>query len=136
MQERPDGAMNISQYRSRTFNTAGKICDTGQRECLDVIWAVPLLTPYFGGPTFAVCTDHDALKWTLSLADSIRRLGCWKLQLSELYTYVIPCAGIKRQSAEPFSRLATEGSYRKSLKEDIPHLMVSLVQPTTPNNDD
>lgn len=58
------------------------------------------------------------------------------LRLSEFHFDVIHRAGIKNPATDALLRLATQDSDKMSLEDDIPELSVSLVQQTTPNNDE
>ena len=54
-----------------------------ERECHSVVWAVTILRPYTEGQKFVVRTDHDKLRWQLTLNDPSGRLMRWRLRLSE-----------------------------------------------------
>ncbi|CDF38002.1 unnamed protein product [Chondrus crispus] len=49
-----------------------------KRECFAVVWAVRTLRPYVEGTKFTVRTDHDALRWLMSLTESFGRLTRWR----------------------------------------------------------
>ena len=66
-------------YWSKTLNSAEQNYSATERECYSVVWAVTTLRPYIEGQKFVVRTDHDALRWLLTLNDPSGRLsagGC------------------------------------------------------------
>ena len=57
-------------YWSKTLTETERNYSTTERECYSVVWAVTTLRPYIEGETFTVRTDHDALRWLMTLTDS------------------------------------------------------------------
>ena len=75
------------------------------RECFAVVWAVRTLRPYVEGTKFTVRTDHDALRWLMSLTESSGRLTRWRLRLAE-YDFTIQYRpGRVHQVPDALSRL-------------------------------
>ena len=56
-------------YWSRTLNSAEQNCSATERECYSVVWEITTLRPYIKGKKFVFRTDHDALRWLLTLSD-------------------------------------------------------------------
>ena len=78
-----------------------------ERECFAVVWAVRTLQPYIEGTKFTIRTDHDALRWLMSLAESSRRLTRWRLRLAE-YDFTIQYRpGRVHQVPDALSRLVS-----------------------------
>lgn len=57
-------------YWSKIVNNGEKNIDTTLRECLAVVWAILILSPYLGGTNFTVRTDQHALKWIFNFAEA------------------------------------------------------------------
>lgn len=70
MQDQPAGAKKPLEYWSRTLSPAEQNYHTTLRETLAVFWAILLLRPHLEGQGFKICTDYDALKWFINLAES------------------------------------------------------------------
>lgn len=58
-------------------------CSESERECLTVIWAVPIIRPHLEGAHFTVFTEHSPLKSMMNLTDVDRNLLQWRLRLIE-----------------------------------------------------
>ena len=54
-------------FFSKGLTSAEKNYSATERECLAVVWSATSLRPYIEGQTVRVRTDHDSLKWLLSL---------------------------------------------------------------------
>ena len=76
-----------------------------ERECYSIVWAVATLRPYIEGETFTVRTDHDALRWLMTLTDSSGGLMRWRLRLSEFDFTIQYCPGIFHQVPGALSRI-------------------------------
>ncbi|CDF38508.1 unnamed protein product [Chondrus crispus] len=70
-------------YWSYSINDSERNYSATERECFAVVWAVRTLRPYIEGTKFTVRTDHDALRWLMSLTESSGRLTRWRLRLAE-----------------------------------------------------
>ena len=75
-------------YCSYSLNDGMRTYRTTERECFAVVWTVRTLRPYMEGTKFTTRTDHDALRWLMSLAESSGRLARWRLRLSQ-YDFTI-----------------------------------------------
>ena len=76
-------------YWSKTLTDCGRNYSTTERECFSVVLAVTKLRPYIEGLKFTIRTDHDALRWLMTLTDYSGRLMRWRLRLSE-FDFTIP----------------------------------------------
>lgn len=54
LQEQPEGPVKPVGYCSKSLNKAEQACDTAQRECFAVVWAVLILKPYLKELQFTV----------------------------------------------------------------------------------
>ena len=61
-------------FYSKTLTKEQRNYSATERECYAVIWAVITLRPYLEGTEFKVRSDHNALKWMLTLNDPTGRL--------------------------------------------------------------
>ena len=75
-------------YWSYSLNDSERNYNATERECFAVVWAVRTLRPYVQGTNFTVRTDHDTLRWLISLTESSGRLTRWRLRLAE-YDFTI-----------------------------------------------
>ena len=92
-------------YYSRTLTKEERNYSPTERECLAVVWAVTTLRPYVEGSHFTLRTDHNALRWMLTLNDPQGRLMRWRLRLME-YDYSIEYRpGRVHQVPDALSRL-------------------------------
>ena len=120
LQEQPSGDRLPIGYWSRALTDAEKNYTTTEKECLAVVWIILTLRPFLYWNTFDLRTDHEALLWSLTLADSSGRLARWRLRLSE-YDYDIQYRpGIKHQLADGVSRLPAEGASSEPVDDKVP----------------
>lgn len=83
-----DGQEFPVSYASRQLNKAEKNYCTTERECLALLWGIKHFRCYLYGTDFTVYTDHQPLKWLMSVKEPNNRLIRWSLALSE-YTFKI-----------------------------------------------
>lgn len=65
-------------------------------------------------------TDHNALRWMLSLNDAKRKLSRWRLKLSIFYYYIVNQSDINHQAVALISRLDTKGKETKAMDDKFP----------------
>ena len=70
-------------FLSRTLNQHEKNYATTHKECLAIVWCIKQCEHYLMANTFIVRTDHNALKWLMSVKDHNGRLMRWALMLME-----------------------------------------------------
>ena len=108
-------------YFSKTLTKEQRNYSATERECYAVIWAVLALRPYLEGAHFKVRTDHNALKWMLTLNDPTGRLMRWRLRLSEFDYEIVYRPGLKHQVPDALSRLPRpESKPEDEVDERIP----------------
>ena len=69
------------EYASRLLTPPERNYSTTEREALAVVWAVNKFRGYIEGSTTTISTDHQALKWLMTIKSPTGRLARWALQL-------------------------------------------------------
>ena len=124
MQTHPDGMRYPIGFWSRSLSPAERNYSVSEKECLAVIWAIQLLRPYLERTHFEVYTDHQPLRWLLSLTDVNGRLARWRLLLQEFDFIVKYKKGIKNTIADAISRLPTYGESQVAPDTDLPCFLI------------
>ena len=108
-------------YWSKTLTDTERNYSTTEREYYSVVWSVTTLRPYIEGLTFTVMTDHDALRWLMTISDSTGRLMRRRLRLSEFEFTVKYRPGQVHQVPDALSRVLTpEGNDDKPIDDEVP----------------
>lgn len=69
------------EYASRLLIPAERNYSTTEREALAVVWAVERFRGYIDGHVVVIGSDHQPLKWLLTLKSPSGRLVRWALKL-------------------------------------------------------
>ncbi|KAH0814290.1 hypothetical protein GEV33_008501 [Tenebrio molitor] len=69
------------EYASRLLTPSERNYDTTQREALAVVWACKKFRGYIEGNEVIVSSDHQPLRWLMSLQSPTGRLARWALSL-------------------------------------------------------
>ena len=95
-------------YYSNTLSREQRNYSATERECLAVKWSVLTLRPYLEGSHFIVRTDHNSLRWMMTLNDPTGRLMRWRLRLLDFDYEVLYRSGRVHQVPDALSRLLHE----------------------------
>ena len=131
MQTYPDGLRYPVGFWSRSLIPAERNYSVSEKECLAVVWAIQILRPYLERNHFEVYTDHQPLRWLLSMHDASGRLARWRLLLLEFEFTIRYKKGIKNTIADAISRLPTFGSSTVDPNIDVPCFLLET-SPETP----
>ncbi|GFT60792.1 retrovirus-related Pol polyprotein from transposon 17.6 [Trichonephila clavipes] len=69
------------EYISRLLSSSERNYSTSERDALAVVWALEKFRGYVEGQTIRLSSDHQPLKWLLSLKSPTGRLARWALQI-------------------------------------------------------
>lgn len=92
------------EYASRLLTSAEKNYHTTEREVLAVVWAVDKFRGYLENSEFVIQTDHQPLKWLMSLKSPSGRLARWSLALQSYNMRIDYTPGKSNVIADTLSR--------------------------------
>ena len=129
MQTYSDGTRHPIGFWSRSLSPAERNYSVTEKECLAVVWSLQILRPYLERNHFEVYTDHQPLRWLLSLSDASGRLARWRLLLQEMDFTIQYKKGIKNTIADAISRLPTFGETTVAPETDVPCFLIETSTP-------
>ena len=121
MQEQENGLLAPICYLSRSTNRHEKNYSVTELECLGVVWAVKQLRPYLYGRRFQLQTDHQALKWLMTLPEPTGRLSRWSLELMSYDFEIIYVQGKSNVVPDTLSRAPVNVVRRLQISEALIH---------------
>lgn len=92
------------EYASRLLTAAERNYNATEREALAVVWALQKFRGYIDGAEVEVCTDHQALKWLMSLRTPSGRLARWVLLIQSFNLKITYTPGKSNVAADMLSR--------------------------------
>ena len=99
-----EGVEKPVQFLSRTLNHTERKYATTHKECLAIIWCIEECRHYLIGNKFTIRTDHNALKWLMSVKDHSAQLMRWALMLLEYEFEIVHVKGKTNVVADALSR--------------------------------
>ncbi len=96
------------QYLSRTLSHHEKNYATTHKEALAIVWCVEQCRHYLMGSKFIIRTDHNALKWLMTVKDQNSKLMRWALSLMEYEFEIKHIKGKTNVVADALSRAPLE----------------------------
>lgn len=96
------------EYASRLLTPAERNYSTTEREALAVVWALKKFRGYVEGSEITVASDHQPLKWLLSLKSPSGRLARWALEIQSFNLKVQYVPGKANVIADMLSRPVCE----------------------------
>ena len=99
-----DGAERVIAYAGRDLNPAEHNYSATEREALAVIDGIKRFQPYLQGQKFTIHTDHNALRWLMSLEDPSGQLARWSLLIQQFDFDIVHRPGVVNTNADALSR--------------------------------
>lgn len=100
------------EYSSRLLSSAERNYSTTEREALALVWACNQFRGYIEGGEVRLLTDHQPLKWLLSIKSPTGRLARWGLQIHHYNFSIEYIPGKTNATADMLSRPpCAEGEY-------------------------
>lgn len=92
------------EYISRLLSNAERNYSTTEREALAIVWACAKFRGYIEGAEIILMTDHQPLKWLLTMKCPVGRLARWALQIQQYNFRVEYTPGKSNSVADMLSR--------------------------------
>ena len=99
-----DGVERVIAYAGRDLNPAERNYSATEPEALAVIDGIKRFQPYLQGQKFTIYTDHNALRWLMSLDDPSGRLARWSLLIQQFDFDIVHRPGVANGNADALSR--------------------------------
>ncbi|GFU21134.1 retrovirus-related Pol polyprotein from transposon 297 [Trichonephila clavipes] len=96
------------EYTSRLLSSSERNYSTTERKALAVVWALEKFKVYVKGQTIRLSSDHQPLKWLLSLKSPTGRLSRWALQIQSYNLTIDYIPGRSNFIADLLSRPTSE----------------------------
>lgn len=95
---------HLIEYASRLLIPAERNYSTIEREALAVVWAINKFRGYIEGAEVIIASDHQPLKWLITLKTPTGRLARWALQLQSFNLKITYTPGKTNVIADALSR--------------------------------
>ncbi|KAJ3645713.1 hypothetical protein Zmor_023352 [Zophobas morio] len=115
------------EYASRLLSPPERNYSTTEREALALVWAVQKFRGYLEEAPFIAITDHQPLRWLMSLKSPSGRLARWALQLQPYNLKIEYTPGKANILADTLSRPPCD----QDTTIDCPLCIVSIELPRT-----
>ncbi|GBM20387.1 Retrovirus-related Pol polyprotein from transposon 17.6 [Araneus ventricosus] len=104
---------HVIEYASRLLIPAERNYSTTEREALAVVWALEKFRGYVENQEIMIASDHQPLKWLMSIKSPSGRLARWALQIQSFNPKIEYTPGKANDLADILSRPT-------NLNEDVP----------------
>ncbi|GBN67128.1 Retrovirus-related Pol polyprotein from transposon 297 [Araneus ventricosus] len=104
---------HVIEYASRLLIPAERNYSTTEREALAVVWALERFRGYVESQEIIIASDHQPLKWLMSIKSPSGRLARWALQIQSYNPKIEYTPGKANVLADMLSRPT-------NLNEDVP----------------
>lgn len=91
-------------FAGRDLNKAERNYSATEREALAVIDGIKRFQPYLRAKKFVIHTDHNALKWLMSIQDPSNRIARWTLLIQQFDFDIVHRPGTTNGNADALSR--------------------------------
>lgn len=125
-QTHPDGERKPIGFWPRSLLPTEENYSPSEREWIAVIWGLKTLRPYLMNENFTVYTDHEALRWILTINDPSGRHIRWRLSLAEFDFELKYKKGNGNAKADALSRLNIINN--ATLHDDHDNIPISLIE--------
>ncbi|GFW07434.1 retrovirus-related Pol polyprotein from transposon 297 [Trichonephila clavipes] len=96
------------EYASRLLSSSERNYSTTERKALAVVWALEKFRGYVEGQTIRLSSEHQPLKWLLSLKSPTGRLARWTLQIQSYNLTIDYIPGRSNFTTDLLSRPTSE----------------------------
>lgn len=110
------------EYASRLLTAAERNYSTTEREALAVLWAMERFRGYVEGAQVSVISDHQPLRWLMSLKSPSGRLARWALALQSYDLNIDYTPGRQNVIADMLSRPPGEPENICIVSVDMPSI--------------
>ena len=99
-----DGLNRAIAYGGWDLNLGERNYSTTEREALAIVEGIKKFRNYLYGHKFTIYTDHNALRWLMSIKDPNGRLARWALLIQQYDFTIVYKAGTQNSDTDALSR--------------------------------
>ncbi|KAA8498172.1 Transposon Ty3-G Gag-Pol polyprotein [Porphyridium purpureum] len=118
-QEMPDGKLAPISFLSRTLTSAEQNYTVTELECLAVVWCLKKVRHYVFGTTVRIRTDHEPLRWLLSMKEPRGRLARWALTIQDFSFTIEHVKGRLNRVPDALSRLELNAVRTRARRDPV-----------------
>ena len=127
LSQKRNGQLHPVAYFSKHLSKVERRYSTSERELLAIVLAVEYFKQYVYGRHFKIRTDHEPLKYLLTVDTPSARLGRLHNRL-KMYDFDIEYrAGKQNQNADALSRIVTDELNGRELDENDNDIIINVV---------